>query len=239
VHGDRPVGVLEALGLLAGPVQPFDGGVQVDGERDRGHGDLVAGAVVAEAAHADGDHRFERLGRRVLAAVLEQCSDRACDGGEADVVECAADAARPPQLVAPGVVADERATRADRSVERTRRRRGQDFLGGRAEYAPGAPHGMCHGRLRGRGRGRPGAQRADAIGEGPRDGVQPPADASGAPLGLPGDRGLGRRTGLGVKDQADDLQRGEPVDERVMDLAHHPHPPVLESGHQKDLPQRP
>ena len=78
---------------------------------------------VADAAHAHRNHRLQRLGRRPLAVALEQRSHRAGDGGEADVVERAADAARRPQLVAPGVVADERAPRADRRVERTRRRR--------------------------------------------------------------------------------------------------------------------
>ena len=52
----------------------------------------------------------------------EQRSHRAGDGGEADIIERAADAPRRPQFVAAGVVADERAARADRRVERARRR---------------------------------------------------------------------------------------------------------------------
>ena len=170
---------------------------------------------------------------------LEQRPHRARDGREADVVERAADAARRPQLVAPGVVADEDATRADGRVERARRRGRQHFLGGRVHHAPGVAQHARDRRGRVRGGGRSGAQRADAVGERPRDRVQRPADASGAPPWLPGDRGLRCHVGLGVEDQVDDLQRGEPVDERVVDLAHHPDPPVLEPGHQEDLPQRP
>ena len=53
---------------------------------------------------------------------LEECSDRARDGGEADVVEGATVATGCPEFVAPGVVADEDATRADQRVEGARRR---------------------------------------------------------------------------------------------------------------------
>jgi hypothetical protein len=63
--------------------------------------------------------------------------------------------------------------------------------------------------------------------------------APGAPPWLPRDRGLCRHVALGIEDQTDDLQCREPVDERMVNLAHHPDPPVLELRHQEDLPQRP
>jgi len=73
----------------------------------------------------------------------------------------------------------------------------------------------------------------------PRDRVQRPAGASRRFTRLPRDREPRSHIGIGIENQVDDLQRGKPIDERMMDLAHHPHPAVLESRDQGDLPQRP
>ena len=208
------------------------------GQRDRDHRDLVAGSGVGKTAHAHRNHRLQRL-CRPLAVVLQERSHRARDRRQADIVERAPDAARRPQLVAPRVVADQRATRADRHVERTRRRRGENFLGGRTQDAPGTTEGTRNGRRRVGGGARPRAHRAHTVGQRPRHRVQRPTDATRTPPWLPGDRRLRRHVRLGIENQADDLQRGKPIDQRVMDLADHPHPPILEPGDQEDLPQRP
>jgi hypothetical protein len=143
------------------------------------------------------------------------------------------------QLLAARVVADVRPARPDRRVERRPRRGREDVLGDGAEQPLGAAHGAADGRLRVRHGVRAGAQRADAVLDRLLHRVQRPAQRPWAPPRLPAHRGLRDHVGLGIEDEAHDLQRGEPVHERVMDLADHPDAPVLEVRDEEDLPQRP
>ena len=118
------------------------------------------------------------------------------------------------------------------------RRGRQDVLGDRRRDELRAARGGLRRAARVRHGVRPRAQDVDTIADGALGCIQSPADRAAAPARAVGDRRLGPRVRLGIDEQPDDLQRRDPVHQRVMDLADHPDAPVLELRHEADLPQR-
>ena len=197
----------------------------------------LPGPASPAARMLTGTIAFSGCGRG-LAAPARKLSQRAGDDRQADVVErAAACRAGLSQQLARRPIADQRAVRADRRVQRRPGRAGEQVGAGGGDQTSRVTNHAADGHVR-PCRGRGGrvdcvdarARRMLEFVERPADGVLPVGGQEPRPV-------LGGFVGL-VDDQADDLKRRDSIHERVMHLAQHGHPAVLEPRHQVDLPRR-
>ena len=229
---------LQSPGALVDEPESLIRRSRVDGQIDEGEGDAVGDAALVLRAAVHRDHGPQRHGR--LPARERELAQRARHGGEADVVE--RDTGRPfdPQdVVDAGGMARQAACGPGGNVE----------VGGRGRRQGVLAHGRDHpGEARGAGGGAPpGIARRARRALGPAPG-RPRLLAHGRDAELRGGGRLLRGPVVGLEDgplsRVGEQGRGElhaadPVGHRVMNAAAEADATILETRHEREVPQRP
>ena len=135
---------------------------------------------------------------------------------------------------------DERPPRPDRRVQVRRGRRPERVVRKRQRGAPDRSDDAPR-LARGEAERRHAARRPELLEGRVRDGVEEYAQRAAAGRGAPDDGGEGGgvRRGCRIEEEQAELDRGEPVDHRVVDLSDHRRAPALDRRDHEQAPKRP